>query len=116
MLRVDTGIAEEDYVPDAFKKEGTENPPTFKLRPLMGPELVDIQAEFNEATQNFTGRGWNLAIRYGLRGWRNVEDQNGNPVKFSRDNLKFIPSNILIELASRIIATSKFSAEEDGKN
>lgn len=114
MLTLNTGVAPEDFVPEKFKD--MQDPPTFKVRPMTGPELLDVQAEFDTKLENFTGKGWNLAVKYGLMGWKNVQDQNEATLAYSRANVRFLPSNLLIEIASKIISISKFSTEEDGKN
>lgn len=91
-------------------EQGDEKPTRFKLRGLDGVELgyvsPELQVDDVQGTvSGITGKGLELALKYGLLDWENFENDQG-PVKFSVHNFRLIPYVMRAELAMRIIAAS----------
>lgn len=107
-------IAPRWYTPKS--EEGSENPTRFKIRGLNGneqgyvwPELV-VDNELKTVT-GMTGKGLELALRYGLVDWENFSNDQG-PVAFSVQNFAFIDYGLRTELAMVIVAASYVTPEE----
>lgn len=113
-------LAPFEYVLEADRNE--EAPPTFKLRGLNGIEFMEVMADAkSDETGNrvdLTPQGLRTAIRYGLLGWQNFNDAEGNRVRFFGDmnkNLARLRLTQLTELAGQIIEASDIG-EDDAKN
>ncbi len=91
-------------------EEGQEKPTRFKIRGLDGTELGYLSPELvvDEAkgmVTGMSGKGLELALRYGLLDWENFENDQG-PVRFSVGSFGKIPYVIRGELAMNILAAS----------
>ena len=45
-------VMPEDYIPEDYRDE--QNPPKFKLRPLTGPQKLEVIGEYNERNNRIT--------------------------------------------------------------
>jgi len=52
-------------------------------------------------------------VEFGLLDWENVEDASGNPVEFSKEKIKLLPTDVLTKLANEILGISTLSTEEE---
>lgn len=105
-----------NYTPRA--DQGSDNPTTFKLRPLDGLQYMEVMHELTESKGSgvrISAAGKLLALKYGLADWNNFNDAQGNAIPFSPVNFKLIPPVILNELAIEIMNRSEFG-EGDQKN
>jgi len=109
-------IDKVDYVIESDR--GSENPTTFKLKPMDGQQYMGVMAEANmdqDGMMSFSERTMKNTLKYGLVGWDNFPDEDGKDVKFSRLAFGRIPVAELTELFSQIIKMSSVS-EDEGKN
>ena len=86
------------------KDKGNDDAAEFELAPLNGQRLGEVMegADF-ESNNPFTERGVQAALKYGVKGWRNVFDQASNEIKFSIVHFRDFDCATPIELASAII-------------
>jgi len=100
------------FTPDAYAED--EDPVAFKIKPLSGSQAVEVGAEVAEIAgqMRVTGHGLNLAIRYGLAGWRNYIDERGKEIKFNFLAAQNLPAEILSDLAVEIYEMSNLGEEE----
>jgi len=108
-----SGLTAEKYIPEIDKD--SDEPTSFKLKPLSGVHYMSIMAEVTElgdGESRITGNGLRLAIKHGLVGWDNFNDAQGNKMKFNPVNVKKIPPAILTELAGEIISRSEVGGEQ----
>lgn len=126
------------YIPKCRKNEA--NPPIFQVRRLSPPELIDISERFSDPNESFEFGGIaepeapgekpgepkkfkiqlktinNLAkskyaiVETAVSGWERVEDEDNQPMPFSRENISCLDSDIIEELAD--VAQGKISGEE----
>ena len=75
----------------------------------MWPELR-VDDELKTVT-GMSGKGLELALRYGLVDWENFANDNG-PVAFSPQNFPYIDYGLRAELAMCIVAASYVSLDE----
>lgn len=109
-----TKLAVADFVPD--REIGADLPATFRLRPLTGPQYLEMISEMvrdSEGQTRLSGRGLRRVIEWGLVGWSNILDENGQPFKFSQQNVALIPPLVLSEIASEIINRSEIGEEQE---
>lgn len=99
-------ITESDKVtPHWFtpaSEEDEENPLEFKIKPLTGPQYLQV---LNKQDLDY-------AITCGLLDWKNYFNKNGNQIQFRRTKLNGLPPSILSELANEICAISRLTGEE----
>lgn len=108
-----------DYIPISFR--GDDNPFTVKIKrvdPKTFAKLEDGLTKINQedATISFASGSfnWNL-VKRGITGWENVADENGNPIKFKKDQanlmaesiLELIPMEIITEIATTIASITR---------
>jgi len=80
-------LEEFDYVLFSERELPPEDQTTFRLRPITAPENKRLQ---DLLVQRSNGSGHTLnpgtaqyaALMAGLRGWSNLQDDEGNPVEF----------------------------------
>ena len=102
------------YTP-ALEKDAP-NPTRFKIRGLDGAEQGYISPELrlDESSRmviGMTGRGLELALRYGLVDWENFANDSG-PVVCVPPNFPLIDYGTRCELAMKILGASYVSPEE----
>lgn len=103
----------EDYIPQS--DIDSDNPTKFRLRPLNGMQYMEVMSELirnDDGQLRISGKGMKMALQYGLIGWSNFRDEDGNELKFNILNVEKIPPVILSELASEIISRSEIGEEE----
>jgi len=90
-------------------------PAKFKLKPLDGEQYIEVFAE-SEMSRNgdikLNGLGLKLALRYGVVGWENIDDERGKAIKFSIHNIKKFPMEVLSELATEVVNRSTPDEDE----
>ena len=107
-------VEPEWYTLESDLKE--DNPAEFKLNALTGRMLGEVMEGANFESDNpFTARGVQAALKYGVKGWKNILDQDENEVKFSIADLNKLSWSVRIELASAVIDKSNLS-DADAKN
>ena len=107
-----SGLAPEWYTP---KQDGEENEQTaWHLKPMDGMEYMEVMSisQVVDGFIDFTPDAVRLVIKYGLIGWRNFKDENGNDLVFNTANVRLIDSNHLTEIAQQIILRSSLSAAQ----
>ena len=114
-LRINKSKVEPEwYTLESDKDE--DNPAEFELVPLNGQRLGEVMEGANFDSDNpFTERGVQAALKYGVKGWKNVLDENDNELKFSPVHFKDFSWTTRIELAAAIIDKSSIS-DDDSKN
>ncbi len=90
-----TGLVPEKYTPENQRFD--DDPAIFTIRPLNGMEAMEMMAE------STTGGVMRVAIKYGLEGWENCKNKDGDIIQFSTENLGYILPQTLSELAEKII-------------
>ena len=91
-------IAADWYTPESEREE--ESPTRFKIQPLNGLQHMEVLGDLYKS-------GPFNAIRYGLVGWENFNDENGKPINFSLENVKRVPPVYLSEISTEIINRSE---------
>ncbi len=119
-LRALVGIAPEWWTPDSEKKPNDagvvdDKPAAFHLYPLTGPQMLEVQEFFDFENQTIKGPGLLRACRFGLKDWRNIVDENGDTISFTRNGLDKLPAEVLAAAGAKIIANSVIT-EDDQKN
>jgi hypothetical protein len=112
-IKATTGLVPEWYTPKI--EEDADDPASFELTPLKAPQIAGLQGEFSRVTGEISGKGLYEAAKIGITDWKNFNDHEGKPLKFSKSNIDVIPYNILIELGGEVLANS-FLTGEDEKN
>lgn len=110
-------LASTWFTPNSEKN--SSNPTKFKIRYLTGREFLEVKDHliFDEENDRVLigGKGLFLAVRFCLEDWENYLDEDGKPIKFSKDEIENIPENILFELAMAIINKKSALTEEEKK-
>jgi len=107
------GFIPEKYIPESQKNETP--PAEFTLKPLTGLEYMEVMSEMyrdDKGQIHMPGTALTLAINYGLKGWKNFIDEDGEDVGFSKQAIAFLPAVELSELADKIIAISELGVAE----
>lgn len=115
MIKPLPSIAVFDYTLERERKANEQQPTVFALRALTPIQMMEV-SELQLTVGITAARKRTLA--YGLRGWTNFRDEGDKEVPFERsldDNLAHLSVEIVIELATEIIARSKVT-EADRKN
>ncbi len=120
------------YIPKC-RKEDTP-PPTFHIRRLNPLELLDISAKYSDENEtvelggiedigggdrkvkislktvnNYTRSKYDVLAR-ALTGWENIEDESGQSLPFSLDNIPYLDMDIINELSD--VAQGTITANE----
>ena len=106
-------LTTKDYVTEGDKDSDDQT--VFKLKPLNGLQYMDVIAELRtdeNGEAGLTGKGLGLAIKYGLAGWENFNDEDEKELKFNKLNVSKVPPIVLTELAGEIINRSEAGGEE----
>ena len=104
------GITPMWYVPAS--EEGAVDAAEFHLFPLTGPQLLEVQQYFDNENQTVLGPGLVMACKYGMRGWKNIVDGEGNDMVFTRVGLNRLPAENIAELGGKVIGMSVMDEEE----
>ena len=105
-----TLTAPDPFIPFWHKSvfDDADTTTEFELQGLSSAEYLEVIS--SEPAQSVL-----LAIKYGLKSWKNYQDANGSPVKFSRrhlENVNNLPPQVADELAGKIIEASMVDEEE----
>lgn len=114
-IKITTGISPESYIPQS--QENSDSPANFQLRPLNGEEVCSVGEYIKSGGPSgiqITGPGVFKILRFAISDWSGVFDEQGKVVEFSRENFKFLPYTLCVELAIKIIMSSRLSEEESG--
>jgi hypothetical protein len=106
-LQAITNFNTVDFVTIADRD--SDNKTIFKIKPLNGMQAMEVMHNLlRDEYGNFkvSAAGLKLALQYGLEGWDNLLDEQGNRIPFAKANVNKVPSNVLIEIASEIINRS----------
>jgi len=101
------------HVPEG---QGDNDAPTeFNLKPLDGMQHAEVYAECKIADGMVTlsSSAIQLCLKYGLVGWKNFNDDEGQPIGFSRNNIRTVPGDTLLELATRVFNSSYLTAGQE---
>jgi len=126
------------YIPKCRKSDPT--PPIFTIRRLNPLEIQEISEKFSDANEEIelggiaetgVGEGTPRTVKVkvsmlnklvkakyatlekALSGWEHVEDENGEPIPFNKDNISCLDGDIISELSD--VAQGAIS-EEVAKN
>jgi len=94
-------ISEQEFVSELDEKE--DNPTRWKIKRLDGVQYIEVCRA--------GAVDYNLAIMYGLVGWENFNDFDGNPVKYSAANIKRIPPLYLQDIGFEIMLKSELKGD-----
>ena len=92
-----------------------EDPVQFQLQPLKHAPMAKVA---EHAYLNAVGvglvrpQGLVAACQHGVIGWRNVLDEQGLPLEFSRKALEDVPFDLMLELGSEVVAHNTLSDAE----
>ena len=87
----------------------------YTLKPLSGLEHMEVMAyaEMNDQGNIvYTGKSLRRAIAYGLKGWSNVFDSDGEELPFSQQNIDRLPPLDLHQIGNEIINRSQLTGAE----
>lgn len=107
------GLARKWWSPE--DEVGQDNQAEFELKPLSGPELLEVQAHYDVETLTVLGPGLVLACKFGLKGWKNITDEEGEQRKWNRLGYAKLPGAVIAEMGGHIINMSLLD-EGDAKN
>lgn len=109
-----TGLEPEWWTPPGQPETGDEV--AFYIKPLTSIEyaMVMMYSVTDDEGIGVSERGFKNALKFGLIGWRNVRDQNGDPVEFSRlaVNTTHGLGIYYMALANKIITISEVGAAQ----
>lgn len=102
--------APDPFIPFWYKSNQDDEDTTteFQIQGLSSAEYIEVIS--TDSTLSVL-----LAIKYGLKGWRNYNHSNGRPVRFSkiaRENVNNLPAKVADELAGKIIKISDLTEDE----
>ena len=113
-IKANDGLVPAWYTPK-IEEDNNEQATQFFLQPLTGPQLLDVQPHFDLEKMTVRGPGLVIALRYGLKGWKNLTNREGVELPFAAASIDFLPSEIIAELGGEIIRVSTLD-EDDIKN
>lgn len=111
-IRILEGLEPEWWTPDNEKEEA--QPSAFFLAPLTGPEMLEVQAHFDQVHKVVTGPGLLAAARIGLKGWRNIVDKKDELVPFTKQAIETLDAETLAITGAQIIASSALDEDTEG--
>lgn len=109
-IQARTGLMPEWYTP--VSETGAATPARFKLRPMTGPEILDLRAYYIQSTGKIMGKGALIVLSACMLDWENVSNEKGEPVQFAADNIETLPPAILNELANKLVMMSRLTETE----
>lgn len=116
-IRALVGITPEWWTPASEQKdvngEPNPTPAAFHLHPLTGPQMLEVQEFFDFENQTIKGPGLLKACRLGLKDWRNIIDEEGNEIIFTRNALDKLPAEVLAAAGARIISNSVIDGQAE---
>lgn len=115
-LKALDGISPEWYALPTEDNDDDSEPAEFRIWPLTGPQLLEVNEYFNADSLSIGGPGLLLAFKYGVKDWRGIVDRNGEPLKFTKANIDKLPPVALARVGGRIIRMSTMSEEDLGNS
>jgi len=109
-IQARTGLVPEWYTP--ISETGAATPARFKLRPMTGPEVLDLRAYYMASTGKILGRGAAQALAACMLDWENVTAEEGKPLQYSPDNIEKLPAPIINELTNKLVMMSRLTETE----
>ena len=99
------------FEPEWFEPEGQEEgeKTAFHLKPLTGPQYMEVLTHqiVVGGQIGLTAAGVNRAVDFGLIGWKNFKNADGQVIEHSPRNHIFIGPITLTDIADRIIEISE---------
>lgn len=91
------------------------NPAAFFLKPLTGPEMLEVQEYFDFDNGSIKTPGLLLACRLGLADWRNIEGPDDDMLVFKdiRKPLDVLAAETLAIVGAQIIASSVLAPDAE---
>lgn len=83
---------------------------TFTFSPLTAAQRLDILSGVQDSAKY--GSAMLLALESAVTGWSGITDANGVPAAFNKEQLKYLPTEVLIEVSSAILAAAKLGDDE----
>jgi len=112
-ITVDTKNKVESNWHPLKSEEGIDDPAEFKLYAVKGSRLDEIMEGVNfDNWPPLTAKGIQKALIYGVKDCKNVNDSNGDEVKFSPPILESLVWGDRVDLAMAVLDKSKLSDEE----
>ena len=109
-----TGLVPEWYTPEVEKDDANEESrASFHCFPLTQPQVLEVQQYYDSVKKDFIPTAYAVAYRLGCRGWKNVTDHEGKPLKWNPNNMDRIPAQILAEVGANIINISVMGADDE---
>lgn len=113
-----------DYILESERQLDKSQQTIFKIKPLSAKQYAKIQDSMRfhrkeDGEQNIENLGTYTyeVLIYGLAGWENFLDQEGNQVKFNSksydENIDCLPLDIRFELANAIMELSILGGEKE---
>jgi len=101
------------YTPES--EQGEDLPASFRIGQLNGEQYLEVMAASGideNGDPKISGSAMKLALRFAVLGWENVTNEDGKIIKFSYNNLKNLPVDLLMELVGEIFARSNVDGDE----
>ena len=92
--------------PTWFAVAGSDPAAEFLLAPLSAAAFLDVRNELKleeDGVFTISGQCVTDAVNASVKNWRNVLDESGQPLDFSRASLADLPPQVLHKLAVEII-------------
>lgn len=113
-IKATEGLAASWYTPRSERKNG-KVASQFFIKPLNGPQMLEVQPFYNTDKLTVEGPGLMISVRFGVKGWKNIANENGEDILFHAGRLDHLPVEILSELGAEILRISTLD-EDDIKN
>lgn len=112
-ITVDTKNKVESHWHTLKSDKDSEKPSEFKIYSLKGSRLDDVMEGVDFDTwPPLTAKGIRTALLYGVKDCRNVNDPQGEEIKFSPALLESMVWGDRVELAMAVLDKSKLSDDE----
>lgn len=98
------GLTPEWWTPEDEREQ--DEPASFHIAPLSGPQMLEVQEHFDLPNQTIKGPGLLMACRIGLRGWKNIVDDEGKALTFTRSAIDRLPADTIAIIGAQVIANS----------
>lgn len=112
-LQLTKGLTPRWWTPDG--QDDVEKPVEFQIRPLTGPQMLEIREHFDVEEQTIRPQGLLEATRVGLRDWRNVTNDKGDEEKYHKSMIDRLPHDWIALIGAQVISDSVIT-QEDEKN
>jgi len=110
-LIVNIALGSVWYELNGFEDDPEEDRPAVKLKQLRGDQLDQVM-ENSSASGDLSAKGVQSALRQGLEDWKNIIDENGNPIECKFTNHGKLPYTQRNEIAVEIVNRSQITGAE----